>query len=197
MVRQHQLIGLYAARPQCGKSSVAAFLQQRGYLLLPMAGTLKRMLRVLLVDLGMSDDLIHRAMNEDKEKPCLVLPGHTPRQLMQALGTQWGRQMVNEKLWVSCWMQLAQSAIMRGQKVVVDDIRFEQEARMIEELGGVLVEVMRPGGGSEAFTNHASEGALAGWPFRSRLVNDGALADLELLVENLLIDLQVEDDANN
>jgi hypothetical protein len=70
--------------------------------------------------------------------------------------------------------------------VVVDDVRFPQEAQLIEQLGGVMVEVLRPGGGSEAFAAHASEGALRRWPFKAQLLNDGDLADLERSIDLLL-----------
>lgn len=74
----------------------------------------------------------------------------------------------------------------QGGAVVVDDVRFPEEAQMIEQLGGVMVLVLRPGGGSETFAGHASEGALDDWPFKAQLLNDGDLAKLDRSTDLLL-----------
>lgn len=181
-----KLIGLYSERPQCGKSTVAAALNARGYSTVPFAGTLKRMIRLLLLDLGLDDLEVEHAMAGGKELPCSQLGGTTPRQAMQWLGTDWGRQMVDTNLWVRCWQERTRHCLEHGGAVVVDDVRFPQEAQLIEQLGGVMVEVLRPGGGSEAFAAHASEGALDSWPFKAQLLNDGDLADLERSIDLLL-----------
>ncbi|MCE2836914.1 MAG: hypothetical protein LW834_08115 [Cyanobium sp. 49614_E6] len=198
MVKPRPLIGLYAQKPQSGKSSVAAVLQRQGYLLLPMAGTLKRMLRVLLVDLGMSEEEIRWAMDRGKEINCVPgVPGCTPRQMLQSLGTEWGRRLVDQELWVRCWAQLAGDAMARGRGVVVDDVRFWNEAQLVQHLGGVMVEVKRPGGGSDAFIGHASEGGLAEWAFDACLSNDQDLAHLEVLVDQLLVTMKERTDADD
>ena len=173
------LIGLYARRPQCGKSTLAAALAEQGYVVLPFAGTIKRMLAVMLNDLGLDDGAVEVAMSSGKELPCPQLTSRTPRQLLQTLGTDWGRQMVETRIWTRCWQQRVESHRSAGIPVVVDDCRFPEEAALIEALGGVMVEVVRPQGGSEAFADHASEGALNDWDFKVRVINDGDLDRLQ------------------
>ena len=184
-----QLIGLYSPLPQSGKSTVAFTLQWQGYRVVPFAGTLKRMLRVLLLDLGQSEEEAERALSTQKELPCILLNTVTPRQMMQRLGTEWGRQLVAPDLWVRCWKGQVIRALGDGESVVADDIRFPEEAKAVRDLGGLMVRVLRPGGGSSAFAAHASEGALNDWPFDHTIVNDGSLEDLQAQVLELQLTL--------
>lgn len=77
----------------------------------------------------------------------------TYRQLLQLWGTEY-RRAEDPDYWVS----RAKEKISRAPgRVFVDDIRFESEARMVQELGGVLVRIERPG---IELLDHASEVAL-------------------------------------
>jgi hypothetical protein len=189
-----KLIGLYASRPQCGKSTVAQMLQGRGFVVLPFAGPLKRMLRTLLLELGFLGVEMEHALGEGKELRDPRLNGLSPRELLQSLGTDWGREMVDATLWTRCWEQRARHQLRAGIAVVVDDVRFPGEAQLIEDLGGVMVQVQRPGGGSDLFSAHASEGALEDWDFSAALVNDGDLSQLEQRVDLMLNQLYGETD---
>jgi hypothetical protein len=187
-----QLIGFYSSLPMSGKSTAAAALSGVGYKRLPFAGTLKRMIRVLLLDLGQSEAEADAALSDQKELPCILLNTITPRELLQTLGTQWGRELVHPDLWVRCWKGRAISALGDGFSVVADDVRRTNEARAICDLGGVMVKVVRPGGGSEAFSDHASEGGLEDWPFDHTIVNDGSIDDLQRQVLALHHTLQTQ-----
>ena len=189
------LIGLYAPRPQCGKSTLAAALVKQGFVVLPFAGTIKRMLALMLDDLGLSAAEIETALSSGKELPCPKLTSRTPRQLLQTIGTNWGRQMVDTTIWTRCWQQQVQSQLAAGIPVVVDDCRFPEEAQLVEAMGGVMVQVLRPQGGSEAFANHASEGALNQWDFQAQVVNDGDLDQLQRIAVELLNQLNGVRDA--
>lgn len=184
-----QLIGLYSPLPQSGKTTVAQILVEQDWRVVPFAGTLKRMLRVLLLDLGQSEEEAERALSTEKELPCILLNTVTPRQMMQRLGTEWGRQLVAPDVWVRCWKGQVIRALGDGESVVADDIRFPEEAKAVSDLGGLVVRVLRPGGGSSAFAAHASEGALNDWPFDHTIVNDGSLEDLQAQVLELQLTL--------
>jgi hypothetical protein len=184
-VNRPLLIGLYSARPQCGKSTVAALLADTGFQVVPFAGTVKAMLRLLLLDLGLSHSEVTLALTTEKEVPLPVLNGVTPRQAMQTLGTEWGRSIDN-RLWVKVWRQKVNRLLEQGLSCVIDDIRFLEEARAVVQLGGVMVEVVRPEGGSDAFTEHSSEGGLNDWPFATTIRNTGDLHTLEARVAELL-----------
>jgi hypothetical protein len=60
--------------------------------------------------------------------------------------------------------------------VVVDDVRFPNEAQLIKSMGGQLWRIERPG--LTDATGHSSEGGLADWEFDRVIVNDGTVEDL-------------------
>ncbi|MFZ9621815.1 MAG: hypothetical protein ACO289_11490 [Prochlorococcaceae cyanobacterium] len=173
------LIGLYSSVPGSGKSTLAGILAAHGFVVLPFAGTIKRMLRLCLEDLGLSLGEIEEAMGPGKNEPLAALGGRTPRYAMQTLGTEWGRGL-DPMLWTRAWRQQATAALKVGRGVVVDDMRFLSEAQMVRLLGGATVRVHRPEHAvDEVITAHASEGGLDLWAFDLDLHNDGSLEPLE------------------
>jgi hypothetical protein len=64
----------------------------------------------------------------------------------------------------------------RGIDVVVDDVRFPNEAELIRRLGGEVWCVERPA--VLRTTTHASEGSLDDFVFDRRIVNDSGLIQL-------------------
>jgi hypothetical protein len=108
--------------------------------------------------------------------------GASPRQLLQTLGTEWGRQMIRDDIWlrVAFWRWEWAAAAGHGV-IVVPDVRFANEARQIRSEGGEVWMIHRPG--VEPVAAHESE---AGLPLRmiDRLVvNDGTVDQLRERVE--------------
>lgn len=148
------LVGL-CGPARVGKSTVASFLvREFGYIPLKFAGPLKDMLAVL----GLDEEQLEGG---DKESPCAWLGGRTPRYAMQTLGTEWGRELMHEDLWVHVWRRRAMRHLGEGHRLVVDDIRFPNELRAIQSLGGIAYRVVRSGHTPPA-SEHASEHALDG-----------------------------------
>jgi len=122
-----------------GKSTVAATLaQHHAFQRLRFAGTLKKMLRAL----GLSEAQVD---GDEKETPCDLLGGKTPRQAMQTLGTQWGRDCVDADIWVRATLAQADLRLRIRQSVVIDDVRFDNEAQAILQRGGVVIKLSRAG----------------------------------------------------
>lgn len=122
-----------------GKTEVAKHLISRyGFARVRFADTLKKMIRAL--------GLTTRHVDGDlKEKPCALLDGKTPRWAMQTIGTEWGRRLISENLWVKAWEKTARKSLKKGVSIVADDVRFQNEVAMIRSLGGVVINVTRPG----------------------------------------------------
>lgn len=99
---------------------------------------------------------------------------HLPfAQPMRTLGTEWGRECVSPTVWLDVWLAKAR----RKSFVVVDDVRFENEAELIRLVGGQMWRITRPG--VERSTEHASEGGLDSWSkFTCDIVNAGTISDL-------------------
>lgn len=64
--------------------------------------------------------------------------GATPRSLMQMIGTDWGRRMIREDLWIDLWRREI-NALPEGVPVVIDDCRFPNEYAECQAQGDTLV----------------------------------------------------------
>jgi deoxynucleotide monophosphate kinase-like protein len=117
-------------------------------------------IRAMLVALG----LTAAELSEGKHQPHPLLCGKTPRQAMQSLGTEWGRQMIGESIWRAATKHRINRFLHIGYTVVIDDVRFDDEADLIHELGGLVIWLTRPSPTAdqpEAWRNHASERGLS------------------------------------
>ncbi|MFC0245850.1 deoxynucleotide monophosphate kinase [Falsochrobactrum ovis] len=157
-----------------GKSTAAAHLQRQGYTLVKFAGPLKDMMRAI----GLSESQIEGA---DKENSTQLLQGKTPRYAMQTLGTEWGRNIIGEGFWTFLWEHRALQLLDAGHKVVVDDCRFANEAKMVRSLGGIVVRIQGRGG---IASSHESE-KVAFEP-DAILMNNGSVASFHDRLDSLL-----------
>ena len=100
------IIGIYSPAAQSGKTTVARFLQERGYCRLPFAQPMRDMLSVMLSDLGYSEERIAHHLYVDKEALVPEL-GVSVRHLLRTLGTEWGRECVSPSVWLDVWLAKA------------------------------------------------------------------------------------------
>jgi hypothetical protein len=113
-----------------------------------------------------------------KEQPIGWL-GRSPRELMQSLGTEWGRNLVHPELWL---LLAEQNLEFLGQihdtatGFVISDLRFENEADFVRKRGGIVIHVLRPD--ATEVNPHVSESGIAIQDNDLVLHNDGALDDL-------------------
>lgn len=78
------------------------------------------------------------------------------RRLMQRLGTEGGRRILGEDVWVN---RLFKTIGDRGLKrVVVPDVRFDNEAQAIRDAGGLMVLVKRDGLNGSSMTHVSEQG---------------------------------------
>ena len=175
-----KLIGLIG-QARVGKDTVGEYLHE--YHLFnrrSFAGPLKTMLESVFGD---------RFDSGDREQPIDWL-GKSPRQLMQTLGTEWGRNCVHPDLWVLLaeneWKlhTARRYNVESGINMVFTDVRFHNEADMILDQGGELWHIVRPDAPQVA--GHASE--LYDWaPYpRQIIVNNGTLDQLYAKIDGLM-----------
>jgi len=159
------LIGL-TGKAGSGKSAASSVLTNAGWVRVKMAGPLKDMLRAI----GLTDEHIEGDL---KEVPCELLGGKTPRHAMITLGTEWGRDMIDGNIWINIAAERIATLLTAGFNVVVDDIRFDNEADTIRNLGGVVVGLHRE---TDIAIEHKSEnGVVSDITYR----NDGSMAELQ------------------
>lgn len=92
------------------------------------------------------------------------------RPLLQRLGTDAGRKLIHEDVWVEAVM----SDLMPGRRYIFTDVRFPNEARAIEARGGHIwrVERFKADGTLVGPANdHPSETALDDWPHELMFLN--------------------------
>jgi len=166
-----RLVGLYSPAPQSGKTMVAGMLSDYGHVIVPFAGTLKQMVVPMLNALGYSHERAWELVIREKETKIPEL-GVTVRHMLQTLGTEYGRQCLHPKVWLTCW----EAQATRQERVVADDVRFLNEADLVRSLGGDMWLVSRPG--MVRTTSHASEGGLDDYDFDHVIENDGTLDQL-------------------
>lgn len=157
-----------------GKDSAAKALISAGYENVKFAGALKAMFRALLhyvgTPSGVAEDMIEGSL---KEAPCQLLCGKTPREFMQLLGTEFGRNLIGEDFWVRAAMQRASGF----DRVVITDVRFPNEASAIFEADGEVYHVRGQDVANE-FSAHASEQYIDDLEVTGYIHNDGTLEDL-------------------
>lgn len=135
-----------------GKSTAAQFLVDKlGYTRVRFAGPLKDMMRAL----GLSERQIEGDL---KETPCEWLNGRTPRYAMQHLGTSWGRDLIGPDFWLELWHRHTSIVLHAGGRVVVDDLRFPNEAAAIRKFGGDIFKIEGRGGIAGGHVSEAGVG---------------------------------------
>lgn len=106
------------------------------------------------------------------------------RRLLQAFGTEAGRDIHGQDCWVNALFRDNQWVIAQGNGLVITDARFENEAEAIRENGGIVVSIERPGiemlpGG------HSSEAGLPHELIDHVVINDGSVRELHDAILNI------------
>lgn len=188
---------------QTGKTTAANYIEQNyGFERKHIAEPLRAMLATLLKINGVCDEMITRYLVGDL-KDGVIIPelGCTSRWAQQALGTQWGRKLINPALWSDTWRRTAGT-----DKVMNDSVRFLNEEDAIRELGGFTILIERPGTGPNAYKG-GRVGAWLGqrlyrWFGKTwlaheserpdllnptyRILNDGTLEDLYRAIDGIM-----------
>jgi hypothetical protein len=116
---------------------------------------------------------------ENKENVIPAL-GKSPRQLMQTLGTEWGREMVNKDLWLILGLNQIAST---GPGMIIPDVRFQNEADWVRK-HGALIHVRRDA--APVVAAHESEAGITPLEHEPVFINNSTIEGLDLLVRDWL-----------
>lgn len=189
-----QIIGL-AGYAQSGKDTAAEFLAEEGFERIAFADALKAVLRDTDPALSVAWNEKpngwpggHPLMSELKQDKAFPLEEDLKkfsdyRRYLQNLGVA-AREHIADDVWV----QAALRNVKPGGKYVITDVRFPNEARAIEALGGTVVRVRRPG--FCAVNGHISETALDDWNYIISVINEGTLEEYKRAVTWMLDDVK-------
>lgn len=109
----------------------------------------------------------------------------TIREILQRYGTEAHRKIFGDDFWVKHSLPGYKSDYV-GKLLVFTDVRFDNEARRIQELGGFNIKIERLRNGFDVGASHASERALDRDLVTHILTNNGTLLDLKAEVGHLL-----------
>jgi hypothetical protein len=164
------VIGL-TGKANAGKTLVASMLP--GFLQIGFADPLYNGLAAML---EVSADFLRA--REAKESPLPDI-GRSPRELLQTLGTDWGRDLVHPHLWTLLARRRIKCMEVGAitDRVAICDVRFTNEVEMIRSLGGEVWRVVRPGAETTPH-QHRSENGLPDSAIDCTIVNDCGIDDL-------------------
>ena len=135
-----ELIGI-AGRKGAGKDTAAEVLVAAGYENVKFAGALKAMMYAFANYVGIEPETAKRLIDGDlKEQPNEHLGGKSFRWAMQTLGTEWGRELIFDGIWIRSF--LSRAAMF--DKGVCTDMRFPNEVETVKSQGGTTLRVVDP-----------------------------------------------------
>lgn len=187
------LIGI-TGRAGAGKDTVGRILRDSyAVALTSFAAPMKQMICTLLN--------VEYEMWEDREWKEATIPGvnYSPRQLAQTLGTEWGRNTLDEDFWVRMALKHAEhaQAQLPNWDVAFTDCRFENEAAAIRSRGGMIWHIIRPGDDDATKSQHASEAGIKFVPSTDFAIeNSGTLRQLEGFVHSAYTSRELREQAN-
>ena len=86
--------------------------------------------------------IVHKDYIEDKER---IIPnlGVSARHCLQTLGTEWGRNLISDSIWIDITRHRIEES--DANVFIIDDVRFDNEAEMIRDMGGEVWKLSRSG----------------------------------------------------
>lgn len=188
-----------------GKGAVGDLLEQKGFVKDSFAKPLKDACSAMFGwprELLEGDTEVSRKWREEHDSFWSEKFGYTftPRLALQLMGTEAGRNVFHQDIWVVSLLNRA-----KGKNVVVTDVRFKNEIDYIQQNGGIIVRVKRgeepewyklaedaAAGLSSAIMEikdkgiHQSEWDWIGSDFNYTIENEGSLEDLGNQIDGLL-----------
>lgn len=170
-----------------GKDTAAAVLLQDPYnfATAKFADGIKSMLGQFYYYQGLkSPEVYSKLEGALKEEPCPMLGGQTPRWAMQSLGTEWGRDLMWQDLWVSATSNRMMDMLDKGYAgVVVTDVRFPNEVEAIKRFDGIVIRIERD---QNILDMHESEKHILTLPVDHVIVNNDTKSMLAKQVREVI-----------
>lgn len=132
---------------------------------------------------------LYAIQNYIYERCGLTMVGEKDRALLIAVG-EWGRD-IKSSLWTDlCFNRVRELLKDSNNLIIIDDIRYPEEAKAIEDCGGVLIRIegiQRGPNINPEFANRGSEIALDDFDFKHRINNNGTVEQTLAQLEDILV----------
>lgn len=163
----------------CGKDTAAGFLvRDHGFTRVALADPLRQMLYALNPIVGARGGVAVRVADlvDELGWDAAKREHQEIRALLQRLGTEAGRAVLGERVWVDLGMLRARCV----NHAIITDVRYMNEAHAILDSGGEVWRITRPGVGP--VNGHVSDAGLPDEVITRTILNDGSLSDLAYAV---------------
>jgi len=111
------------------------------------------------------------------------------RKLLQLIGTDVGREY-NPNIWVEKMEQeFENKEYWHTNIIIIDDLRFNNEAELIKKWEGIIIEIIRPGYNGD---NHKSEQGIDKIFINYTIENDGTIEELKNKVFTIIEKEQIK-----
>lgn len=112
-----------------------------------------------------------------KEIPMKELNNKTPREMAQWFGTDIYRNQFDQNIWLTNMSKRIKNC--DSDIIIVTDVRFDNEAQIIKDLGGKIILVDASERVSYKTDNHASENGISNEYIDDILYNNTSIKDLK------------------
>lgn len=160
-----------------GKDTFADYLVDKyGFKKYTFGNLLKKTIKILF---SMSDEQLYGEKKEDVDD----FWGYSSRQLLQIIGTDLLRNQFDENIFTkSLYKKIIEDDY---KKIVISDVRFENEKNMVESIGGIIYRINR--NTIKNNDNHISEKALDHIEFKT-IENNSTIGELYKKIDNIIKD---------
>ena len=184
-----------AGKKRSGKTTVAKLMQDYyqhlsftkpdyanigAVMTLPLAEPIKMATASILEAIGIKYPVpyLEGAFKESHVHPL----GTSPRRLMQVIGTEVGRTL-NKDFWIDILRHRVAVRQANSKVFIVPDVRFENEAKALRQMGAVFIHVEREGATGDS---HASESGIRVRRGDFVLTNNGTVDQLKESVQGIV-----------
>jgi hypothetical protein len=173
------IIGL-SGYAQSGKDTVAQILvEDYGFTRLAFADIIKKAMYTLDPIINLDGLRLAHAVEKYGWDGVKSLP--EVRRLLQVMGSEIGRDLIDPQIWV----ELTMHNVHPNDKIVISDVRFRNEAEEIKWRHGNVWRISRIEKGAP-INIHRSETDMDSWDFDHYISNNGTIPELALAIKEIL-----------
>ncbi len=159
-----------------GKSTIAKYFVDRGFIELTFAESLKKICKEIF---NLSDEQLYGNLKEEID----IYWNMTPRQILQKVGTDLFRVHFDNDIWVKSIDKKIQ-LYKDTHNIVISDVRFLNEYNLIKSYDGIIINVVRDINTQDM---HISENSLSDIVFDYNIDNNGSIDDLYIKLKMIII----------
>lgn len=209
-IKKSTLTIAFCGKAGSGKTTAAHYLEDKyNFSVRSFAAPIKQALIAMLgSDIA---ECLYDHNQKNKLINSVIFPKDTcspisPRRLMQTLGTEWGRNMIHPELWTNIMLKSLKMTheiqqLNHPEKpnlIAVDDLRFLDEANMLDKTGAAIVLIKRPQqSATQEHDKHESERSINAIRPHYTIENDGDIKNLQRDIDELVeIELSIHQKAS-